>query len=52
MACDVDVDNAASRQVAQRAGFTAEDAAPAPITLKGRTWNMVSYSLRPEQVTA
>jgi RimJ/RimL family protein N-acetyltransferase len=52
VACDVDVDNAASRQVAQRAGFVAEDHAPVPITLKGRTWNLVSYSLRPEQVAA
>jgi RimJ/RimL family protein N-acetyltransferase len=52
VACEVDVDNAASRQVAQRAGFVAEDASPAPITLKGRTWNLVSYALRPEQVAA
>lgn len=52
VACVVDVDNAASRRVAQRAGFVAEDAAPAPITCKGRTWNMVSYTLRPEQVAA
>jgi RimJ/RimL family protein N-acetyltransferase len=52
VACEVDVDNAASRRVAQRAGFVAEDARPAPITLKGRTWNLVSYSLAPEQVTS
>jgi RimJ/RimL family protein N-acetyltransferase len=52
LACDIDVDNAASRRVAQRAGFVAEDAAPAPLTVKGRTWNLVSYSLRPEQVAA
>jgi RimJ/RimL family protein N-acetyltransferase len=52
IACDVDADNAASRQVAQRAGFVAEDVAPAPIAAKGRTWNLVSYSLRPEHVTA
>jgi RimJ/RimL family protein N-acetyltransferase len=51
VACDVDVDNAASRQVAQRAGFVAEDVPLAPIAVKGRTWNLVSYSLRPEQVT-
>jgi RimJ/RimL family protein N-acetyltransferase len=50
--CDVDVDNAASRQVAQRAGLVAEDTPSAPIILKGRTWNLVSYSLRPEQVAA
>jgi RimJ/RimL family protein N-acetyltransferase len=43
--CDVDVDNAASRQVVQRAGFVAHDPAPAPIMLKGRTWNLVSYRL-------
>jgi hypothetical protein len=41
---------ARGRGLAQRAGFVAEDAAP--ITLKGRTWNLVSYSLRPEQVAA
>ncbi|HEX5927208.1 MAG TPA: GNAT family N-acetyltransferase [Baekduia sp.] len=52
IACDVDADNAASRQVAQRAGFVAEDVAPAPFAVKGRTWNLVSYSLRPEHVTA
>jgi RimJ/RimL family protein N-acetyltransferase len=52
VACDVDVANAASRHVAQRAGFVAEDARPAPITLKGRTWNLVSYSLRPEHGAA
>ncbi|MES1193227.1 MAG: GNAT family N-acetyltransferase [Solirubrobacterales bacterium] len=52
VSCHIDVDNAVSRQVAQRAGFVAEDVAPAPITLKGRTWNLVSYALRPEQVTA
>ncbi|MET0601038.1 MAG: GNAT family N-acetyltransferase [Baekduia sp.] len=43
--CDVDVDNVASRQVAQRAGLVEQDAARAPLTLKGRTWNLVSYSL-------
>jgi RimJ/RimL family protein N-acetyltransferase len=48
IACDVDVDNAASRQVAQRAGFVSEDVPLAPIVVKGRTWNLVSYSLRPE----
>jgi RimJ/RimL family protein N-acetyltransferase len=52
VACDVDVDNAASRRVAQRAGFVVEDVPPAPITVKGRTWNLVSYSLRPGQVAA
>jgi RimJ/RimL family protein N-acetyltransferase len=52
VACDVDVDNAASRQVAERAGFVAEDVPLAPITVKGRTWNLVSYSLRPEQVSS
>jgi RimJ/RimL family protein N-acetyltransferase len=52
VACDVDVDNGASRQVAQRAGFVADDVPLAPIAVKGRTWNLVSYSLRPEQVAA
>jgi RimJ/RimL family protein N-acetyltransferase len=52
VACDVDVDNAASRRVAQRAGFVAEDVPLAPIVVKGRTWNLVSYSLRPAQVAA
>jgi RimJ/RimL family protein N-acetyltransferase len=52
VACDVDVDNAASRQVAQRAGFVAEAVPLAPIAVKNRTWNLVSYSLRPEQVVA
>jgi RimJ/RimL family protein N-acetyltransferase len=52
VACDVDVDNAASRQVAQRAGFVAEDVPLAPVVVKGRTWNLVSYSLRPEHVAA
>ncbi len=51
VACDVDVDNVASRQVAQRAGFVAEQAPPASLTVKGRTWNLVSYSLRPDPVT-
>jgi RimJ/RimL family protein N-acetyltransferase len=50
VACNVDVDNAVSRQVAQRAGFVAQDVSPAPIAVKGRTWNLVSYSLRPEHV--
>jgi RimJ/RimL family protein N-acetyltransferase len=50
IACDVDVDNAASRKVAERAGFVAEDVPLGPIAVKGRTWNLVSYSLRPEQV--
>jgi RimJ/RimL family protein N-acetyltransferase len=50
VACDVDLDNAASRQVARRAGFVAEDVPLAPVIVKGRTWNLVSYSLRPEQV--
>jgi RimJ/RimL family protein N-acetyltransferase len=44
--CGVDADNAASRQVAQRAGFVAEDVPLGPVVVKGRTWNMVSYSLR------
>jgi len=52
VACDVDVDNAVSRQVAQRAGFVAEDVSLAPIAVKGRTWNLVSYSLRPEHVAS
>jgi RimJ/RimL family protein N-acetyltransferase len=52
VACDIDADNAASRQVAERAGFVAEDVPLAPITVKGRTWNLVSYSLRPEQVAS
>jgi RimJ/RimL family protein N-acetyltransferase len=52
VACDVDVDNTASRQVAQRAGFVAEDVPLAPIVVKGRTWNLVSYSLRPEHVAS
>jgi RimJ/RimL family protein N-acetyltransferase len=52
VACDVDVDNAASRQVAQRAGFVAEDIPLAPVAIKGRTWILVSYSLRPEQVAS
>ena len=52
VACDVDVDNAASRRVAERAGFLLEDVPLAPIAVKGRTWNLVSYSLRPEQVAA
>jgi RimJ/RimL family protein N-acetyltransferase len=50
VACDVDVDNATSRRVAQRAGFVAEDVPLAPVVVKGRTWNLVSYSLRPEHV--
>jgi RimJ/RimL family protein N-acetyltransferase len=50
VACDVDVHNTASRQVAERAGFVAEDLPLAPVTIKGRTWNLVSYSLRPDQV--
>jgi RimJ/RimL family protein N-acetyltransferase len=50
VACDVDINNTASRQVAQRAGFVAEDVPLAPIVIKGRTWNLVSYSLRPEHV--
>jgi RimJ/RimL family protein N-acetyltransferase len=50
--CDVDVDNAASRRVAERAGLILEDVALAPIAVKGRTWNLVSYALRPEQVAA
>jgi RimJ/RimL family protein N-acetyltransferase len=50
VACDVDVDNVASRRVAQRAGFVAEDVPLAPIAVKGRMWNLVSYSLRPEHV--
>jgi RimJ/RimL family protein N-acetyltransferase len=52
VACDVDVDNTASRHVAHRAGFVAEDVPLAPVSIKGRTWNMVSYSLRPAQVPA
>jgi RimJ/RimL family protein N-acetyltransferase len=52
VACDVDVNNAASRSVAERAGFVAEDVPLAPIAVKGRTWNLVSYSLRPEQVAS
>lgn len=50
--CGVDADNTASRQVAQRAGFVDEDEPLAPVVVKGRTWNMVSYSLRPEQVVS
>jgi RimJ/RimL family protein N-acetyltransferase len=50
IACDVDVDNAPSRSVAQRAGFVVEDVPLALITVKGRTWRLVSYSLRPEQL--
>jgi RimJ/RimL family protein N-acetyltransferase len=52
VALDVDVPNAASRAVARRAGFTPEDAPPAPFETKGRTWMLVSYSLRPEHVAA
>jgi RimJ/RimL family protein N-acetyltransferase len=52
VACDVDVHNAASRQVAVRAGFVAEDVPLAPIAVKGRTWNLVSYSLRLEHLAS
>ena len=52
VALDIDAPNAASRAVARRAGFTAEDGPPAPFETKGRTWMLVSYSLRPEHVAA
>jgi RimJ/RimL family protein N-acetyltransferase len=50
ISCDVDVENTASRRTAERAGFVAEDVPRAPVEIKGRTWMLVSYSLRPEQL--
>jgi RimJ/RimL family protein N-acetyltransferase len=50
VACDVDVDNAPSRSVARHAGFVVEDVPLAAVAGKGRTWRLVSYSLRPERL--
>jgi RimJ/RimL family protein N-acetyltransferase len=50
VACDVDVDNAASRRVAERAGFTHEGVLRSLLEVKGRRWTLAAYSLIAEDL--
>jgi RimJ/RimL family protein N-acetyltransferase len=48
--CDVDVENAASRRVAERAGFTFEGVLRSRLETKGRRWSLAAYSLIAEDL--
>jgi RimJ/RimL family protein N-acetyltransferase len=50
IACDVDVANAASRRVAERAGFTHEGVLRSILEVKGRRWSLAAYSLIAEDL--
>lgn len=47
---DIDVDNAGSRRVAERAGFRHEGVRRSAIEAKGRRWTLACYSLLPEDL--
>jgi RimJ/RimL family protein N-acetyltransferase len=50
IACDVDVDNVASRRVAERAGFMYEGVLRSVLEVKGRRWSLAAYSLVTEDL--
>jgi RimJ/RimL family protein N-acetyltransferase len=50
ISCEVDVENGASRRVAERAGFTREGVLRSAIEAKGRRWTLVVHSLLPEDL--
>ena len=50
IACDVDVTNAASRRVAERAGFRHEGVLRSILEVKGRRWSLAAYSLIAEDL--
>jgi hypothetical protein len=47
---DIDVDNAASQRVAERAGFTRVGVLRSAIEVKGRRWTVAVYSLLAEEL--
>jgi RimJ/RimL family protein N-acetyltransferase len=48
--CEIDPDNAASRLVAERAGFVFEGILRSAIEAKGRRWSVAVHSLLPEDL--
>ena len=52
VACDVDADNAASRRVAERAGFVLDGTLRSVLEVKGRRWTLAAYSLIAEDLAA
>jgi RimJ/RimL family protein N-acetyltransferase len=48
--CDIDIQNAASLSVAERAGFVREGVLRSVVEAKGRRWTLVVYSLVPEDL--